>query len=135
MNFDAPHKKAIINLYSVSITLIEENMHLLSYYAKKTLAVWIIQEEEDSDLKEWIKQISEQSKIIEVLDHEDNELRAIKEAIVWFKTSSFENLVEVTAVTHRGSKPQLNLKSRGVDYRHSSELEFNIQNVVREEGK
>jgi hypothetical protein len=80
-----PHSYLIINLYGVTNDDIEANIAYFENYSKKSLVVWIIQEdEEDQSMKNRILDISSSVQIIEVLEIEPNELRAIKEAVQWF---------------------------------------------------
>lgn len=77
-----PHSYLIINLYGVTNDDIEANIAYFENYSKKSLVVWIIQEdEEDQSMKNRILDISSSVQIIEVLEIEPNELRAIKEAV------------------------------------------------------
>ena len=81
-----PHSYIIINLYGVANDEIETNIAYFENYSKKSLVVWVIQEDEaDQQMKKRILSISSSIQIIEVLDNEPNELRAIKEAIEWLQ--------------------------------------------------
>jgi hypothetical protein len=81
-----PHSYIIINLYGVANDEIEANIAYFENYSKKSLVVWVIQEDEaDQQMKKRILSISSSIQIIEVLDMEPNELRAMKEAIEWLQ--------------------------------------------------
>ena len=83
-NHNMPHNDIIINLYGVENDEIEANIAYFETYSKKPLVVWVIQEDEaDHQMKKRILNISSSIHIIEVLDAEPNELRAMREAVEW----------------------------------------------------
>jgi hypothetical protein len=54
-----PHSYLIINLYGVTNDEIEANIAYFENYSKKSLVVWIMQEdEEDQEMKKRILEIS-----------------------------------------------------------------------------